>query len=224
MKFVIVGINGKMGQEVKKAIFNSGDLLTGGIDTTKDESNNVFTSIYDIQESFDSIIDFSTASQRTELIEFCIDNKIPYGCFSTIINPDDILLFKQLSKTTPVLLCDNASEGVMLMKKLTSLISQNLEGADVVLNEYHHKSKKDAPSGTAKSLINILSEKNIPCETTSHRVGNEVGTHTLEIFLNGEKLTISHTAYNRNVFAYGALRLMHKLSQKPYGLFINEIN
>ena len=100
MKFVIVGINGKMGQEVKKAIFNSGDLLTGGIDTTKDESNNVFTSIYDIQESFDSIIDFSKYSVG-EVVEIfdqqpivrTLDGSIlirDYEC-QTVLRKGDIL-------------------------------------------------------------------------------------------------------------------------------------
>ena len=224
MKFVIVGINGKMGNAVRSVLYNSEDVLVAGIDIEEDFSKNIYNSVYSIKEKFDAIIDFSTAISRKEIINFCYKNKITYGCFATNVSKDDEMLLKQLSKTNKVLLCDNASYGVHIMKKIAHLLSTMAVDADYVLTEYHHKQKKDAPSGTAKSLINILNKNNVECSVSSYRVGDEVGTHCLEVFLNNEKLTITHQATNRNVFAYGAVKLMHKLEQKTCGLYVGVLD
>ena len=224
MKFVIIGINGKMGKEIKSLIINSNDSFVAGIDIEQDVTNKVFTSISDIKEKFDSVIDFSTATCRKEIINFCFNNNITYGCFSTNISKEDKELITDLSHKVPVLICDNASAGVNLMKKITQLVADYTERADLILTEYHHKHKIDAPSGTAKSLINILNNKNKQCEVAYFRVGNEIGKHCLEIFLNDEKLTITHQAFSKKVFAIGALNLMHNLNKKSCGLFFNEVN
>ena len=224
MKFVVIGINGKMGQEVKKEILKSPHCLVAGIDTKEDVKNKVFLKLTDIEEDFDSIIDFSTAENRKDIVDYCFKNKTIYGCFSTVISEEDNKRFTNLSKSVPVLICDNASEGIILMKQITNLIAKEKINADIVLSEYHHKDKKDSPSGTAKSLANILAKENISCKTISNRVGTEIGTHSLQMFFNNESLTITHISNNRNIFAKGAIKLMNKLSTKKRGLFINEIN
>lgn len=219
MRFVVIGINGKMGQEVKNSIQENGDVFVAGIDVKKDEGNNVYLNLKDVPKQFDAVIDFSLAQDRQEYIAFCKERKIPYGCFSTNISSIDQCLLEDLAKVVPVLICSNASVGVNLMFKIADLIAENQNNSDFMLTEYHHKEKKDAPSGTAKTILNILNSKNIFCATTSHRVGTENGKHILEIFWQDESLTITHQANSRKIFASGAIMFMHKLASKEKGIY-----
>ena len=219
MRFVIIGINGKMGQEVKKSIQESKDTLVAGVDLKEDITNNVYLDLKDVPNKFDAVIDFSLAQDRQNYIAFCKENKILYGCFSTNISKQDEKDFKKLSKVVPVLMCSNASVGVNLMFKVADLIADNSNQADLVLTEYHHKEKLDAPSGTARTLVSILNNKGASCSTISNRVGTEKGRHVLEVFWEDESLTIIHQANNRKIFAIGALVYMHKLATQEKGLY-----
>ena len=219
MRFVIIGINGKMGQEVKKSIQESKDTLVAGVDIKEDFSNNVYSNLKDIPNQFDAVIDFSLAQDRQKYITFCKENKILYGCFATNLSKQDVKHLNELSKVVPVLMCNNASVGVNLMFKVADLLAENANHADFVLTEYHHKEKLDSPSGTARTLVSILNNKGASCSTISNRVGTEKGRHVLEVFWEDESLTIVHQANNRKIFAIGAIKLMNKLATQEKGLY-----
>jgi 4-hydroxy-tetrahydrodipicolinate reductase len=79
-------------------------------------------------------------------------------------------------------------------------------GYDVLASEIHHRGKKDSPSGTMKSLLQILqAQGNKNIQVQSARVGDEKGTHTISFFSDDEELTLTHRVNHRRVFAKGAL-------------------
>jgi 4-hydroxy-tetrahydrodipicolinate reductase len=86
--------------------------------------------------------------------------------------------------------------------------------------EAHHKTKKDAPSGTAKKLVEILTEavgKQIP--THSIRLGDIVGDHTVIFCGNSERIEIKHQAHSRDLFVLGALKAAKWIFGKPAGVY-----
>ena len=86
--------------------------------------------------------------------------------------------------------------------------------------ETHHKMKKDAPSGTAKTLAEILKAmRNSEIRIQSIREGDVVGEHTIIFSGPAERLELSHRAANRGIFARGALRAAKWIVDKPPGLY-----
>ena len=79
------------------------------------------------------------------------------------------------------------------------------------VEEKHHISKKDSPSGTALAIKNIVGS----AEITARREKEVVGTHKLNILLGSEELTIEHKAFSRKAFASGALEAAKILVNKP---------
>jgi len=106
-----------------------------------------------------------------------------------------------------------------LARKGTELLGPDF-GAEIV--ETHHKMKKDAPSGTAKTLAEILeagrkSESKIPIQ--SIREGDIVGEHSVIFSGPAERLELTHRAVSREIFARGALRAAKWIVHKPPGLY-----
>jgi 4-hydroxy-tetrahydrodipicolinate reductase len=89
----------------------------------------------------------------------------------------------------------------------------------------HHRTKKDAPSGTAKRLVEILSgegEEHRPVATHSIRAGDIVGDHMVIFTGPGERLELIHRATTRETFAAGALRAARWIVDQPAGLYSME--
>ena len=88
------------------------------------------------------------------------------------------------------------------------------------MTEAHHSHKKDAPSGTAKKIGQILADAT-GREITIHaiRLGDIVGDHTIIFCGNSERIEISHRAHSRDLFALGALKAARWVVSKPAGLY-----
>jgi 4-hydroxy-tetrahydrodipicolinate reductase len=96
---------------------------------------------------------------------------------------------------------------------------------DVDVIEMHHRTKKDAPSGTAKRLVEILTgvgEANRPVAMHSIRAGDIVGDHMVILTGQGERLEMIHRATSRETFAAGALRAARWIIDQPAGLYSME--
>ena len=212
MKIILIGSSGKMGREIARCL-PSGDSIVQKIDCDD---------VINVKIDADVIIDFSTARNRTAYIEFASRKKIPYCCFATGISNEDVELFKQLAQRNPVLLCSNASVGVNLMFELVEMVSKKTQNADIVLTEYHHKGKKDAPSGTAKKIENIVTSSGKNVTTKAFRVGNECGTHVIQFFFEDEILEIKHEAKSRKIFAIGAIEMARDICKRKKGLYKNK--
>lgn len=201
MKWIVIGAAGKMGK-----------IVCDFLREKKEEVCEIDLASIEIFEQADIIIDFSTAESREKYIKFAIDKKIPYACFATGLCKKDEEMLKELSQNAPVLMCPNASKGIQTMFETTKIASKMMPEAEIILQEYHHKRKKDSPSGTAKVILDILKHHKI--ESVSYRIGNEVGIHKVQFFLNDEVLEISHRANSRKTFACGAIEMAVKLVKK----------
>lgn len=208
MNIILIGAAGKMGREIVKCL-PCDDQIVQKIDVDN---------MPDMSADVDVIIDFSTAKDRASYIDFATKNRVPYCCFATGISDEDMSSLKKLSQRVPVLVCSNASVGVNLMFEIADIVSKKVDGADIVLTEYHHKSKKDTPSGTAKKLEEIISLNGKNVKTNALRVGNECGTHVLQFFFEDEILEIKHIAKSRKIFALGAIKMARSVCKRKKGL------
>lgn len=118
--------------------------------------------------------------------------------------------------TAPVRVVANFGLGIpLLLELLPRLVAALPAGWDIELVEAHHAAKVDAPSGTALRLGAAIGR---PVPMHSLRVGDTVGEHTIVLAGPGERLTLTHTATRREVFALGALRHAAALVGAPPGL------
>ena len=216
MKILLVGSEGKMGKEIKQCCEDNEVVFC--VDTNCQESSSESRDIKNCKQPVDVIIDFSTSESREPFLEYAKERKIPYACFATNINDNDMKKLKEASFVIPVLICKNTSVGMNVMFELVDSASKTLE-ADIVLTERHHKMKKDSPSGSAKALENILKKNGKIFSTYAVRAGTERGTHIVQFFMDDEILEIRHSAFSRKVFAKGALVMAKKLTEQKFGLF-----
>jgi len=128
------------------------------------------------------------------------------------------------AKSIPIVFSPNMSLGVNVLFELTQLAAERLGlSFDVEVIESHHRQKKDAPSGTAKRLIEVLAAARrqpanaIPVHAV--RAGDIVGDHTVVLAGPSERLELTHRAQSREVFARGALRAAQFVAQQKPGLY-----
>lgn len=226
MKVVVIGCMGRMGKKVCE-LLESDSKFDQFVGIDSDEQGNVKNCFYnqktdefDLFCKADVVIDFSTCSNRKQYFEQAKKNKIPYALFSTNLSEQDKEGLTELSKIVPVLKCSNSSIGIKAIKHAVENICSDLPECDVVINEYHHKSKKDSPSGTANLIASWIKKfHKFNLQINSNRVGNEVGMHKIEFFLEDEMIEISHSAKSRTIFARGAIELSKRLILRPVGLY-----
>jgi 4-hydroxy-tetrahydrodipicolinate reductase len=87
-------------------------------------------------------------------------------------------------------------------------------GYKVGISETHHESKLDSPSGTAKTLQQVLSGTDVETEITSHRTGDAHGTHEIQAVGPDDKIVLLHEAFSRKGFADGAVRGAEWLAER----------
>jgi 4-hydroxy-tetrahydrodipicolinate reductase len=146
-----------------------------------------------------------------------------------------------LARRTAIVLAPNFSIGVTVALKALALMARALgDDYDVEITEIHHRYKKDAPSGTAQRMGEVVAEalgrdlastavhgrQGMPGERTpkeigvfSLRSGDVVGEHTVSFGTLGERLELTHRAHSRDTFARGALRAVRFVAGRPPGLY-----
>jgi len=181
----------------------------------------------------DCLIEF-TNSQAT--LEHLAKISIPAVIGTTGFSEEQIKKIGEFSKKIPVVFSPNMSKGVNLLFSLSETASRKLPGYEVEIVEAHHNRKKDAPSGTAKKIAEIINEgKNFNViygregntgarkkeEIGIHavRAGDIVGEHTVIFAGPGECFELVHKAYSRNCFAQGAIDAAKWLIGKSPGLY-----
>ena len=189
--------------------------------------NNIIKIIKDFKNEtlddnlkIDVIIDFSNRENIKSIYDYSIKNKCKVLIGTTNLIEEDYELLLDLANYTAVMIDSNFSKGIALMKKI---IKENIElfnEYDIELIDVHHKYKKDAPSGTMKSIIELM--KNRQHNVTSLRVGTIRGEHEVIFYGDDEYIRIKHTALSRKIFANGALEGAKWLLNKEKGLFSYE--
>lgn len=169
----------------------------------------------------DVFIDFTAPEASIENLDYAAKYKKALVLGTTGFNDGQIKKIHDIAKTVPVVFSPNMSIGVNVLFSVLPEITKRL-GPDynIEIVEAHHKAKKDAPSGTAKKMAEVLaavSKKDIP--THAIRLGDIVGDHTVIFCGNSERIEIRHQAHSRDLFALGALKAAKWIFGKPAGLY-----
>jgi 4-hydroxy-tetrahydrodipicolinate reductase len=169
----------------------------------------------------DVAIDFSNSSAIAEICQAALQHRKPLVVGTTGHSAEQREVIEKTAKALPIVFASNFSVGVNALFALSRRAAEILgsEFAPQIV-ETHHKMKKDAPSGTAKTLGEILKETletDVPIE--SIREGDVVGEHTVTFVGPGERLELTHRAGSREIFARGALRAAEWVVGKRAGLY-----
>jgi 4-hydroxy-tetrahydrodipicolinate reductase len=171
----------------------------------------------------DVAIDFSQAAAIDEICRAALQRGKSLVIGTTGHSQQQHKTIGETVHSVPIVLASNFSVGVNVLFWLTRKAGELL-GPDFnpEIIEAHHKMKKDAPSGTAKTVADILkavrkSDREIPIQ--SIREGDVVGEHSVIFSGPAERLELTHRAASREIFARGALRAAKWIISKPPGLY-----
>ena len=188
----------------------------------------------------DVVIDFSFHTVTADVVKFAAEHGKALVIGTTGHSADEKKHLLETAATIPTVWAGNYSVGVNLLYALTRRASSVLgSDYDAEVVEMHHRFKKDAPSGTAARLLEIILEERklgadalrhgregITGERTSTEVGihalrggDVVGEHTLMFAALGERLELTHKASDRGIFARGAIRAAQWVVQQPAGVY-----
>jgi 4-hydroxy-tetrahydrodipicolinate reductase len=230
-RIIITGVKGRMGRALVACAANFRELeVVGQIDAGDDLSAVI--------ARCDVVIDFSLHSATPGIVELCAKNKKAVVIGTTGHSDAEKSEIGNRKSEIPMVWSSNYSTGVNTLFWLTRKAAEILgPDFDLEVVEMHHRLKKDAPSGTAKSLAEILADvrklrlseaarhgregivgERTPSEIGVHSIrgGDVVGDHTVIFANNGERVELTHKASSRDTFANGALRAaLWVVKQKP---------
>lgn len=224
LRVAVVGANGRMGQELQKALVaNAATEAFAGV-VRKGNAQGFANSVQKISDKKLSEagvwIDFSTVENFDDVLKAAQAAKVPLVSGVTGISPKQKQGLEKAAKNIPLLWSANMSVGIAALRRAMK-IAADLEGFDFQIEEAHHIRKKDKPSGTALLLQNTLEDvtgKKWP-EPVSLRGGGIFGIHKVWMMSEEEVLTFEHSALNRAVFAKGAVKAALWLSKQKPGFY-----
>jgi len=243
VKVVVCGASGRMGQTIGRMVNESKDLeLVGGINLKPGsffgveivESKNAEALLK--KTKAEVLIDFTVANAAVENVKMAARNNVALVVGTTGFTAEQHGIMEAAIKGhVPAVISSNFSVGVNIFWQLIRDAGRLLKDYDIEVLEAHHRNKKDAPSGTAKTILKILDEeagtrqkmygregmierKN---EIGVHviRGGDIVGDHTVMFSKNFETIELSHRAYDRSVFATGAIHAARWVVGKKPGIY-----
>ena len=231
---IIAGSRGRMGQALLACAARIPELKVVGAVDQGDDLGAVI-------DKADVVIDFSFHSATLGIAEMCAKHKKSVVIGTTGHSAEEKARIVALKSQIPMVMATNFSTGVNTLFWLTRKAAEILGPAfDLEVVEMHHRLKKDAPSGTATTLLEILGDvrklqleealrhgrKGIVGERTQNEIGihairggDVVGDHTVIFANNGERVELTHKASNRDTFANGALRAAQWVVQQKPGLY-----
>jgi len=226
------GSRGRMGQAIAAAASDAGVTLCATLDAGDAMADHI--------DACDVIIDFSSHRATEGLLELALAHKKPIVIGTTGHSAEEKTRLLGLAQQVPCVWAGNFSIGVNLLFALTRRASAILgSDYDIEVVEMHHRFKKDAPSGTAARLLEIIMEERkltaaalrhgregITGERTTTEIGvhalrggDVVGDHTVMFAAMGERLELTHKASDRGIFARGSLRAAQWLVGRKAGLY-----
>lgn len=248
MNIGICGIGGRMGKEVARVCSEKGIKITLGIERREleDEIRELLRKelgvlpehiifspeeLRDLPAHPDVIIDFSHKGAIIPYIRKVIELNIKTGFVigTTGFSKEELKEIEMFSHEVPIFMASNMSRGINFLLKFLPEVKKALHDFDVEIVEVHHGKKKDAPSGTALRLAEVLKEgeelvfgrKGIVGERRKNEIGvfavrggDVIGDHTIFFLGDGERIEITHRATSRRVFAVGAVEASKIVFQK----------
>jgi 4-hydroxy-tetrahydrodipicolinate reductase len=232
ISIAVIGAKGRMGQANIAAVREAGATLAATLDQGDDLAAGIAAA--------DVVIDFSFHSATAEVIRLCVAHQKALVIGTTGHPAEEKKHLLAAAAAIPCVWSGNYSVGVNLLFALTRRASAVLgSDYDAEVVEMHHRFKKDAPSGTAARLLEIiLEERKLTAEALRHgregitgertstevgihalRGGDVVGDHTVMFAALGERVELTHKASDRGIFARGAVRAAQWVVGKPAGVY-----
>ncbi|MDD5349852.1 MAG: 4-hydroxy-tetrahydrodipicolinate reductase [Chthoniobacteraceae bacterium] len=234
IRFLINGAKGRMGQAILSALRGDPEAAVAA---AIDQGDDFLAAL----SACDAVIDFSHPSLTEGIAKACVQAKKLLVIGTTGHSDAQIAAIREAAKTIPVVFAPNFSVGVNTLFWLTRKAAEILgPDFDLEVVEMHHRLKKDAPSGTAKRLAEILADvrglqynedvrhgrQGIVGERTGTEIGmhavrggDVVGDHTVIYAGIGERVELTHKASSRDTFARGSIRAAKWAASQPAGLY-----
>ena len=241
-RVVVTGAFGRMGTTLSRMIAESDRLeLAGGVGSRAGEQfGRPVVPAAELgclleEQRPDVLIDFTVAAAAVENIRVAAEHGVALVVGTTGFSSEqEVANRTAIEGRVPAVVSSNYSIGVNIFWQILREAAPRLAEYDIEVTEAHHRYKKDAPSGTAKTILAILDEAVGEREKKYGRVGmdergSEIGVHVVRggdiigdhsvLFAgNFETITLSHRAYDRAVFATGALRAAEWVVGRPAGI------
>lgn len=242
MKIGIAGYSGRVGQllvkELESGAWHDLELVAGSERVVHPETSGkkfeIFTNATDLMAACDCVIDFTTPESTLQNIAAAVKANTALVIGTTGMGDDESAI-KKAAQSIPILYTANMSVGVNILLALVEQAAARLGPAwDIEIFESHHKNKIDAPSGTALALGKAAKagrrggdfvvdrngkRKQGDIGYAVSRGGDVVGEHDVTFYGMGERVTLSHKATDRALFARGALQAAQWLNGKNAGLY-----
>ena len=232
---LITGQSGRMGQALMQAAAADPDST---VTATHDAGQDLDAAV----QKADCIIDFTVHSFTAQVVEAALKHGTRLVIGTTGHSDEEREMIRKAAEKLPIVFASNYSVGVNTLFWLTRHAARILtqDRFDIEVTEMHHRHKIDSPSGTARTLLEILNEEtgtSYKDDVTHGRFGNigprpqrEIGMHTLRggdvvgdhtvmFAANGERVELTHKASSRLTFAAGAVRAAKWLESQPAGLY-----
>ena len=241
-RIILTGCCGKMGHVIQSIVSSRNDCeIVAGVDVydSKDCDFPVYSSINEIEQEADAVIDFSNPSLLDSILEYGKSTNTSLVIATTGYDDCQKKQIELASKECAIFFTYNYSMGVNLLASLAKKAVEVLgDGFDIEIIEKHHNQKIDAPSGTALMLADAINEEvdnRMKYEYDRHskrekRTKNEIGIHAVrggtivgehEIIFAGrdEIITLSHSARSKEIFAVGAVNAAVFMTGKERGMY-----
>ena len=233
-RLLIYGSKGRMGQALIQCASRNPELqVTAAVDQGDD--------LGAVLNGCDAVIEFSFHNVTPGVAALCADQGKALVVGTTGHSESEKEAIRKAAKRIPIVWASNYSTGVNTLFWLTRKAAEILGPSfDLEVVEMHHRLKKDAPSGTATTLLEILAEvrkvqlaealrhgrHGITGERTADEIGihalrggDVVGDHTVIFAADGERVELTHKASSRETFANGALRAAAWLHGRTPGIY-----
>ena len=240
-RIILCGCFGKMGRVITQLVSTRSDCtIAAGVDLHTDTADfPTYTTIHDVREEADVILDFSHPDLLTDILGFAAEHGgIPCVLCTTGYSAEQVAALKAASASVPVFYSRNMSLGINLLIELSKKAAKVLgDTFDIEIIEKHHNQKVDAPSGTALMLADAIAsvrdtesaytydrhaqrKKREVSEIGLHAVrgGTIVGEHEVIFAGNHEVITLSHSAQSKELFAAGAVNAAVYMTGRSAGL------
>ena len=254
IKAVVCGAAGRMGTRIINAINTTDGIeLSGAIERAGHPKIGLAAVSSPIEILFndnpvdaiskaDVIIDFSSKEASISNLDAAISHKIPIIIGVTGLNETEIEKIKKAADIIPVVFAPNMGIGINFLFRILEQIGKDIpKEYDIEIVETHHRYKKDAPSGTALKMGQILAnargisfddaavfgregsdvgeKKKKEIGIHSVRSGDVVGEHTIILGGLGERIELTHKAHSRDTFAHGAVNAAFFIVGAQAGLY-----
>ncbi|MBR1369763.1 dihydrodipicolinate reductase [Methanocalculus chunghsingensis] len=243
IKVAVCGAFGRMGTIIANMVHEDPELeFIGGVDLRAGEVLGKPVVVSDELAAFleekspDVLIDFTVAAASVRNIEIAAAHGVALVIGTTGFSEEEEERIRKATEgVVPIVKTTNFSVGVNTFWELIRHAASLLADYDCEVTEAHHRYKKDAPSGTARTIISILEEEMGAREKMYGRVGmtergDEIGVHVIRggdivgdhsVLLSGnfETIELSHRAYDRSVFARGAIRAARWVSGQAPSMY-----